>query len=289
METVLIAPLSFRITAKIGRGDTLTMLKTEQAVSKERLEELYRKYNRRDCIHPDPLEFVLNYDDQSDREMVALIASSLAYGRVEQILRSVSSVLDAMGRPSEFLAESDADSLGRQFGSFRHRFTTGDELVSFLLGIRGAIDKYGSLKGCFVAGYSLDDRDIFPALCNFVDSIRGQDDNRNSLLPSPQRGSACKRLNLFLKWMVRQDNIDPGGWSGINKSKLIIPLDTHMYRIGVAIGMTERKSTDLKTAREITDGFKAIEPSDPTKYDFALTRLGMEYGMDVANHLNGEY
>jgi uncharacterized protein (TIGR02757 family) len=249
------------------------------------LGKLYRKYNRRVYIHPDPLEFVLNYDDQSDREIVALIASSLAYGRVEQILRSVSSVLDVMDRPSEFIA--DADSFRRRFGSFKHRFTTGDELVSFLLGIRGAIDKYGSLKDCFVAGYSPDDRDIFPALCSFVDSIRGQDDNCSSLLPSPQRGSACKRLNLFLKWMVRQDNVDPGGWSGVDKSKLIIPLDTHMYRIGVALGMTERKSADLKTAREITDGFKVIEPSDPTKYDFALTRLGMEFGANVADHLSG--
>ncbi len=260
----------------------------DQIIDKRVLDDLYHRYNCRDCLHPDPLEFVYNYDDQSDREIVALIASSLAYGRVEQILKSVSFVLDAMSKPSEFLAGSDAESLRAEFGSFKHRFTTGDELVSFLLGIRGAIETHGSLKECFVAGYASDDPDTYHALCNFVDSISGHNDFRNSLLPSPRRGSACKRLNLFLKWMVRQDNVDPGGWPEIDKSKLIIPLDTHMYRIGVALGMTERKSADLRTAKEITDGFRAIEPADPAKYDFALTRLGMAFGTDVADHLNGE-
>jgi len=82
-------------------------------------------------------------------------------------------------------------------------------------------------------------------------------------------------LNLYLRWMVRRDNVDPGGWIGVSSSKLIIPLDTHMYRISLKLGFTERKQADIRTAMEITSALKKFDRDDPVKYDFALTRLGM--------------
>jgi uncharacterized protein (TIGR02757 family) len=130
------------------------------------------------------------------------------------------------------------------------------------------------------------DGDVIEALCQLVRAIRGKHWERyNSMLPSPPKGSACKRLNLFLKWLVRRDAVDPGGWTCIDSSRLLIPLDTHMFRIGTAFGMTIRKQANLLTAREITNGFSTIAPDDPTKYDFALTRLGMEHGAGVVDHL----
>lgn len=255
-------------------------------VDKGFLENLYERYNHPKYIHPDPLEIVLRYDDVRDREIAALIASSLAYGRVAQILKSVSSVLDKMESPAEFVRSTTGKSLQKTFGDFKHRFTTGDELIAAILGIRTVISKLGSLEECFKQGMSASDDDVIPALCRFVQTIRGTDNgNYNSMLPSPPKGSACKRLNLFLKWMVRRDRVDPGGWTCVDSSKLIIPLDTHMFRIGTAFGMTSRKQANLVTAREITDAFRTIAPSDPTKYDFALTRLGMEHGTGVADYL----
>ncbi len=95
------------------------------------------------------------------------------------------------------------------------------------------------------------------------------------LLPSPGKGSACKRLNLFLRWMVRSDDVDPGGWSGVDAGKLIVPLDTHMHRMGLEVGLTRRKQADMQAALEVTRAFRTIAPEDPVRYDFALTRLGI--------------
>ena len=104
----------------------------------------------------------------------------------------------------------------------------------------------------------------------------------NSLLPCPEKGSACKRFHLFLRWMVRNDAVDPGGWDGISASKLIVPLDVHMHRICMRLGLTSRAQADLKTALEVTGRFRAIVPEDPVRYDFALTRIGIRNDIDLA-------
>ena len=103
--------------------------------------------------------------------------------------------------------------------------------------------------------------------------------------PSPERGSACKRINLFLRWMVRKDRVDPGGWDKVPRSMLIIPLDTHMYHICTGLNMTCRKSADMTTAVEITEAFRKIAPEDPVRYDFSLTRLGIRKDADPDSFL----
>ncbi len=255
------------------------------SVSKTSLERLYDQFNHRQLISPDPLELVLRYDSVADREIAALIASSLAYGRVAQIVNSASIVLDEMASPSRFLRRSSGQSLRSLFEGFKHRFTTGTELSSMLVGIKNAVSDYGALYLCFKAGINPHDPDISRALCRFASRLHeASNSGCGTLIPRPENGSACKRLNLFLKWMVRRDRVDPGGWDGIDKSKLTLPLDTHIHRIGRLFGMTERKQADMKTAREITEGFRQIAPEDPTKYDFALTRLGMKYGAGIADY-----
>ena len=246
-------------------------------LKKERLDELFSLYHHRSFVHPDPLEFLYGYSHLQDREIVALIASSLAYGRVVQILRSTSYVLERMGgSPSSFLGHSTRRQLFLLFSDFKHRFTTGEELATMLWGVRHVLKEYGTLHNCFVSNLNEEDDNIFPTLSRFTRRLKKRmPAGKNSLLPTPEKGSACKRLNLFLRWMVREDEVDPGGWGQVPMAKLIIPLDTHMHKIGLMLHLTGRKQADIRTAIEITHAFRSIAPHDPVRYDFALTRLGI--------------
>jgi len=254
-----------------------------QTITKPQLERLYALYNSRKWVHPDPLEFLYDYGDLKDREVAGLIASSLAYGRVAQILKSVSGVLEKMGpSPFGFLVSSKPSSLRRIFSDFKHRFTTGNELALMLTGAKSVIGRFGSLYNCFLSGFKDDDETILTGLSYLVKELGTNSNGRsNSLLPLPERGSACKRWNLFLRWMVRKDRVDPGGWDRVNPAKLIIPLDTHMHRICLSLKLTERKNADMRTAIEITSAFRKIDPEDPVRYDFALTRLGIRKDADL--------
>jgi len=245
-------------------------------INKAKLEKLYAKYNRREYVHPDPLEVLYRYDDISDREIVGMLASSLAYGRVAQIIKSVASVLDKMPSPSVFLKRTSLKTLRQAFKGFKHRFTTGDDIAVMLYRVKCAIEEYGSLENCFIKGLNIDDKTTLPALSKFVNKLTSYACNEeNHLLPCPADGSACKRLNLFLRWMVRRDEVDPGGWYNVPASKLVVPLDIHMHRICLGMGLTDRKQPDLRTACEITSSFRGIAPDDPVRYDFCLTRLGI--------------
>jgi uncharacterized protein (TIGR02757 family) len=212
-----------------------------------------------------------------DQEIVGLIASGLAYGRVAQILASVSRALAPLGgSPRAFLEGENERAIGRLYTGFKHRFTTGRELAALLVAVKRAAARHGSLEALFAAGLGRGDVTVLPALGGFVDALRRLAPHPcPSLLSSPSDGSACKRLNLYLRWMVRRDAVDPGPWRGVSRSKLVVPLDTHLFRIGRALGLTGRRQADLCTALEITRGFAEISPRDPVRYDFALTRLGI--------------
>lgn len=252
---------------------------TGNAGLRSALEGLYRHYDSFEYIHPDPLEFVYHYQNGPDREVAGFIASALAYGRVRQILCSVRLVLDIMGRsPFSYLVNSTQSDLSTELHSFKHRFTTGADLSALLSGLRRLLLEYGSIESCFVSNFGKKDSSTLPALEKFVRKLEDAAGRKMPmLLPSPLGGSACKRLNLFLRWMVRSDNVDPGIWRSVPASHLVTPLDTHMHRIALSMGLTCRNQPDLKCAVEITDSFSSICPSDPVRYDFALTRLGMNH------------
>jgi uncharacterized protein (TIGR02757 family) len=247
------------------------------------LDSLYQKYNRRAFVHPDPLELLYRYDDPADQEIAGLIAACLAYGRVAQILTSVSRVLEAVGgngdsSPRSFLDTATERELRRILPGFQHRFTPGAEVAALLLGVKRARAEHGSLEALFAAGMGTKDETILPALIAFVDRLRalaGGAQACPSLLSSPMDGSACKRLNLFLRWMVRRDRVDPGPWRSVSRARLVVPLDIHLHRIARQLRLTDRKQADLKTAIEVTRGFARCSPRDPVRYDFSLTRLGI--------------
>lgn len=246
------------------------------------LDELYERYNRRQFVHPDPLEFLYEYDDARDREIVALLAAGLAYGRVAQVLRSVRNVLERMGpSPSAFLERTRPRDLPEVFGGFKHRWTTGREVAELLAGARQAIQRHGSLGACFAAGLRTDHDSVAPALGSFVEQLRVAGTGRNSLLPDVAAGGACKRLHLMLRWLVRQDAVDPGGWRGVPPRLLIVPLDTHMHRIGTDLGLCGPKQAGARAAMAMTEAFRTVRPDDPVRYDFSLTRLGIRSELDL--------
>jgi uncharacterized protein (TIGR02757 family) len=246
---------------------------------KKGLDTLYRRYNRRSYVHPDPLEFLYRHESRDDQEIVGLIAATLAYGRVAQILASIARVLEAMREgPRAFIENTRETELRKRFRDFKHRFTTGDEVATLLFALRRALAEHGSLEGLFASGLDDGEETILPALGAFVGRLRayaGGPDACPSLLASPADGSACKRLNLFLRWMVRRDAVDPGPWRKASAAQLVVPLDTHMFRIAGQLGLTARRQADLKTAVEVTRAFARICPGDPVRYDFALTRIGI--------------
>ncbi len=239
---------------------------------KETLEALYRRHNRRACADDDPVGFLHAYPRLSDREIAGLVASSLAFGQVGQIRAMISRALSVLGaRPSAFLRETKEAVWTRALGDFRHRWVTGRDLAGLLRAAAAVAREYGSLEACFGGG------PIVAAQARFVEALRGAGAGRgNRLLASPEDGSACKRLNLFLRWMVRKDEVDPGGWTRLKPSQLIVPLDVHLHRYAIRHGLTRRKQADLKAALEVTGAFRRIAPDDPVRYDFAIAHEGMD-------------
>ncbi len=152
-----------------------------------------------------------------------------------------------------------------------------------IVNIRKIIKKFGSLEKCFMEGFSKNDENIIPAMIFFVNNLTTENTNPGHLVANPLKGSACKRMNLFLRWMIRKDSVDPGGWNGIPKSKLIVPLDTHMHKIALSLGMTNKKQANLRAAIEITEHFKIIMKDDPVRFDFALTRFGIRKDMNFVD------
>lgn len=248
------------------------------------LEGLYAKYNHRECIKPDPLQFVYRYRERNDMEIAGFLAASLAFGRVEQIGKSVEKLLRMMGNsPYKFVLNFDEKKKGKLSG-FKHRFVTGGDISELLYVFRKILRGYGSIESFFAAGDNSSEKDILPALSRFSDAILemhrkefGDKESRGMkyLICSPEGKSACKRLNLFLRWMVRDDEVDTGIWKSIDKRRLIVPVDVHMGRLCGFVGLHNKATVGIKMAEEITESFKAIEPEDPVKYDFSLSRIGI--------------
>ncbi len=251
------------------------------------LEQTYALYNAARYIHPDPLEFLAAYPALEDREIVGLVASSLAYGRVTGILASVAKILDVLGpHPRGYLEQASLGDLLAAFDGFKHRFTTGEDMAHLLAAATRVAKAHGSLGEAFGRQVGPGDDTVVPATERFVDMLAAEAGRElKFLLPSPRLGSACKRFNLFLRWMIRHDDVDPGGWDGSLTRLLVVPLDTHMHRIARSLGLTSRRSGDMRTALEITMAFARFSPDDPVKYDFALTRLGIQTGLPVPEAL----
>ena len=246
----------------------------------EILERLYERYNTPFYMEKDPVAFVHKYTLAQDMEIAGLVASCLAYGGVKQIMASAGTALGRMPKDIRgFIDSASLSDIEKSFEHFKHRFTTGEEMASLLKGTKKIILRHGSLKNAFAKGAK--DSCAQTALCRFVDEFGMPE--RNSLLPHPSKGSACKRLNLFLRWMFRKDSVDPGCWADIAwKEHLMIPLDTHLSKICKNLGFVKRSQSDHKAVLEATGAFRKIVPHDPVRYDFSLMRASMAKDPDLA-------
>lgn len=251
------------------------------------LERLYREADWAARIDRDAIRYPLRYPDPADREVVALFAACMAYGRVDLFGPWIEWVLTRMdGGPARFVRGFDAVRDAPRFEGFHYRFNRARDVVAFCLAARHILARHGSLRAFFASGYSPDDGDVGAALERFVDGFVAGDLSavfpRNRLsygyrhwFPRPSTGGACKRLHLFLRWMVRRTPPDFGLWTEIPPAALLIPVDTHIENMARSIGLTRRRSRNGRMATEITARLRALDPLDPVKYDFALCHKRM--------------
>lgn len=253
---------------------------------KARLDDLVRRYDRR-WIDSDPLRWPRLYDDPRDREVVAVVAALLAYGRVASIHASIARVLERLGpRPSDALSPSRRLALSDLFAGLRHRFTSGDDLAWLLRSVAFAWDEAGSL-GAFVGAHARGTEPLREGLAGWhalaarvpADPAPARARARAFLLADPRGGAACKRTLLFARWCVRPDDgLDLGLWAagtGLLPRDLLLPLDTHVHRIALQLGLTRRKIADWEASELATRSLAALDPEDPVRYDFALARPGI--------------
>lgn len=221
---------------------------------------------------------------------MGLIVSAFAYGNVKSILATSQRALSYLGpRPAQTLASFDPRTDTRRLRAFYHRFNTSRDLAVFFWMIRRLLEDHGSLENAFLSGLSPDATDTGRAIDRFTGAMLGSGYERfypsgelkrrigvRFLLPSPCDGSACKRINLYLRWMVRpSDGVDCGIWTRVRADQLVIPLDTHIARISAYIGLTDLKTPGWPMALDITRALRDLDPADPLRYDFALCHLGI--------------
>jgi uncharacterized protein (TIGR02757 family) len=252
---------------------------------KERLDSLYASYNSIDSA-TDPIHIVRRFDNPADREVVGFCSAALAFGRVASVLQSIERLLVLMGpSPSTFVREFEPRRQRTAFSGLVHRWTRGDDLVALVIVLQQMLRR-GSIEAFFLEGYDPAAADIAGAVESFseralaVDQTDAYGDRTCHpgvayFFPRPSSGSGCKRMNLFLRWMVRKDAVDFGVWTNIPAAKLIIPLDTHVIRVGRCLRLTRYTSPGWKMAADITASLRQFDADDPVKYDFSLCHIGM--------------
>lgn len=251
-----------------------------------RLEGLYQDYNREESA-TDPVHLVRPYEDPADREIAAFCAAALAFGRVASVINSITTLLKIMGpSPVAYVRRFDPAAPHPELRAMVHRWTRGVDLVALLWILRQMLDEAGSIEAFFVKGYAPDHEDVGPALDSFstralaldLRKAYGRVPKRAGVcyfFPRPSAGSGCKRLNLFLRWMIRRDEIDLGVWTRVPASKLVVPLDTHIIRLGKCLRLTRYTSAGWKMAADITASLRTLDPDDPVRFDFSLCHVGM--------------
>ena len=251
------------------------------------LEQLYREFDYAGRVGLDAIRFPLRYAEPRDRELVGLLTACLAYGRVDLFGRQLEGVLAAMEpSPTAFVAGFDPRRDAPALASFRYRFNRPPDLVAFCVAAREVLARWGTLEKCFVAGDPAAGGPIGPALERFARAFLDADLREvfprgrlsrgyRHLFPLPSAGGPCKRLHLFLRWMVRREPPDFGLWTSVSPARLLIPVDTHVENMSRAIGLTRRRSRTWRMAEEITAALARVDPADPVKFDFALCHKRM--------------
>ena len=250
------------------------------------LERLYGDYNREDSAS-DPIHKVRPFPDAADREIAGFCAAALAFGRVASVLNSIDTLFRIIGpHPASFVRTFDPTAPHPELRAMVHRWTRGEDIAALLWVLRLMLEQSGSIERFFAEGLDADAEDVGAALDHFSTRALGFDVRPAYgrrprkpgvcyFFPRPSTGSACKRLNLYLRWMVRADEVDLGTWTTLSAAQLIVPLDTHVIRLGRCLRLTTYTSPGWRMAADITRALRRLDPDDPVRFDFALCHVGM--------------
>ena len=252
---------------------------------KQKLDYHYKAFDKSQ-ISPDPLQFLHLFSNEEDIEVMGFIASVFSYGNVKQIINTLDKILIiSNSKPYDFIMNFYKVQNKIKLKGMKHRFYTDDDIQIFFSSMYNVYKQKESLRNLFVENFNREELNIKNGLSSFsksfINEIKGITKSKRVspgvrfMFPLPELGSACKRMNLFLRWMVRKDELDFGLWNEISSDKLVIPVDTHISRICKKLKLTTYKNVSWKMAEQITENLKKYDPVDPVKYDFAICHIGM--------------
>jgi uncharacterized protein (TIGR02757 family) len=255
-------------------------------VLREFLEEKVSQYNRPSFIESDPVSIPHHFSRKEDIEIAGFLAATIAWGQRPVIIRNANLLMERMDlSPYEFVSAASAKEL-KKLETFVHRTFNGLDAKFFVLALRNIYSKHGGLENVFTEGINKSrDTGISPmqnAIMHFRETFISikHDARSDKHISNPATNSSAKRINMYLRWMVRQDNagVDFGLWKNISPALLQIPLDVHVGNVGRQLGLLQRKQSDWKAVEELTAKLKEFDEKDPVKYDFALFGLGIFEG-----------
>ncbi len=249
------------------------------------LDDLVTRYEQPSFIDDDPISIPHAFDDPRDQEVIGLYAALLAWGRRDVMLRKLEALCERMGHaPNQFVRSFDPTRDADALDGFVHRTFQPVDALWLTKNLRAALDAYGSVEGLFAAHRPANpDGSPVAAMIQGVSTtlLTIHDDTPQRLrkhLARPEAGSACKRLNMYLRWMVRTGPVDFGIWECLDPAELMMPVDVHVGRQARALGLLERKTNDWKAVRRLTAVCRHFSPDDPARYDFAFFGVGAQDG-----------
>lgn len=244
------------------------------------LNEQVERFNRPDFIADDPIQIPHRFETLQDREIMGFWVAILAWGQRKTIINNALRLIDLMeGQPYQFILEHQEEDRAR-FADFKHRTFQYTDTLYFLEFLQWYYRQHESLEDAFARHLTPEDEHVGPALRGFHDlffSLPDAPQRTRKHIATPARNSSCKRLNMFLRWMVRKDDkgVDFGDWKRMQPAQLLMPLDVHVERVARRLNLIQRKQRDWKTVLELTEKLRQFDPSDPVKYDFALFGVGV--------------
>lgn len=245
------------------------------------LNEKYEQFNQPEFIPNDPICIPHRFNKKQDIEIAGFFAAILAWGQRKTIINKCTELMQLMDdAPYQFITQHTENDLKR-FLNFKHRTFNATDTLYFIEFMSHHFKQHDSLEAAFMKGHSAEKVNIYDSLKTFHDyffSLPDYPSRTRKHVATPVRSSSCKRINMYLRWMVRKDNkgVDFGIWENIRPDQLICPCDVHVERVSRHLGIFSRPKPDWKAAEELTLKLKLLDPKDPVKYDFALFGLGIE-------------